>query len=67
MARTANGEQRADLVVTRNPDLTAVQNALLGWAWEAVAAVGAESSATRPLQQVEQQRLGGFCCATANS
>lgn len=50
VARTANGEQRADLVVTRNPDLTA-----------SLAAVGAESSAyTRPLQQVEQQRLGGL-------
>lgn len=61
VARTANGEQRADLVVTRNPDLTAVQNALLKVAKEAVAAVGAESSAyTRPLQQVEQQRLGGL-------
>lgn len=61
VARTVNGEQRADLVVTRNPDLTAVQNALLKVAKEAVAAVGAESSAyTRPLQQVEQQRLGGL-------
>lgn len=61
VARTANGEQRTDLVVTRNPDLTAVQNALLKVAKEAVAAVGAESSAyTRPLQQVEQQRLGGL-------
>jgi len=61
VARTSNGEQRAQVVVTDNPDLKAVQDALMRAAKDAVAAVGAESSAyTRPLQQVEQQRLGGL-------
>ena len=61
VARTSNGEQRAEMVVTDNPDLKAVQDALMKVAKDAVAAVGAESSAyARPLAQVEQQRLGGL-------
>jgi hypothetical protein len=61
VARTSNGEQRAEMVVTNNPDLKAVQDALMKVAKDAVAAVGAESSAyARPLEQVEQQRLGGL-------
>ncbi|HBD13196.1 MAG TPA: hypothetical protein DCZ13_13675 [Porticoccaceae bacterium] len=61
VARTAKGEQRTDLVVTRHPDLVAVQGALLKAARETVSAVGAESSVyTRPLKQVEQQHLGGL-------
>lgn len=61
VARTSNGEQRADLVVTDDANLKAVQDALMKVAKDAVAAVGAESSAyTRPLQQVEQQGLGGL-------
>jgi hypothetical protein len=61
VARTSNGEQRAEVVVTRNPDLTVVQDALLRAAKETVSAVGAESSVyARPLEQVEQQRLGGL-------
>ncbi|MFZ5491234.1 MAG: hypothetical protein ACOY6E_01875 [Pseudomonadota bacterium] len=61
VARTSNGEQRAELVVTDDANLKAVQDALMKVAKDAVAAVGAESSAyTRPLQQVEQQGLGGL-------
>jgi hypothetical protein len=61
VARTSNGEQRADLVVTDDANLKAVQDALMKVAKDAVAAIGAESSAyTRPLQQVEQQGLGGL-------
>lgn len=61
VARTSNGEQHADVVVTRNPDLTAVQDALLKAAKQTVSAVGAESSVyARPLEQVERQRLGGL-------
>lgn len=61
LARTSNGEQRAELVVTNNPDLKAVQDALMKVAKEAVAAIGAKSSPyARPLEQVEQQHLGGL-------
>lgn len=60
VARTSNGEQRAEVVVADDADLKAVQDALMKVAKDAVAAVGAESSAyARPLQQVEQLRLGG--------
>ena len=60
VARTSNGEQRAEIVVADDADLKAVQDALIKVAKEAVAAVGAASSAyARPLQQVEQQHLGG--------
>ncbi len=61
LARTSNGEQRAELVVTDNADLKAVQDALMKVAKDAVAAVGAKSSPyAKPLEQVEQQRLGGL-------
>lgn len=61
LARTSNGEQRAELVVTNNPDLKAVQDALMKVAKEAVAAIGAKSSPyARPLEQVEQEHLGGL-------
>ncbi len=61
LARTSNGEQRAELVVTNNPDLKAVQDALMKVAKETVAAIGAKSSPyAKPLEQVEQQRLGGL-------
>jgi hypothetical protein len=61
VARTSNGEQRAEIVVADDADLKAVQDALMKVAKDAVAAVGAASSAyTRPLQQVEQQHLGGL-------
>lgn len=61
LTRTSNGEQRADLVVTDNAELQAVQDALMKVAKEAVAAVGAKSSPyAKPLEQVEQQRLGGL-------
>jgi hypothetical protein len=61
LARTSNGEQRAELVVTDNAELQAVQDALMKVAKQAVAAVGAKSSPyAKPLEQVEQQRLGGL-------
>lgn len=61
LARTSNGEQRAELVVTDNADLKAVQDALLKVAKDAVAAVGATSSPyAKPLEQVKQLRLGGL-------
>lgn len=61
LARTSNGEQRAELVVTDNADLKAVQDALMKVAKDAVAAIGADSSPyAKPLEQVEQQRLGGL-------
>lgn len=61
LARTSNGEQRAELVVTNNPDLKSVQDAMMKVAKEAVAAIGAKSSPyARPLEQVEQQHLGGL-------
>lgn len=61
LTRTSNGERRAELVVTDNPDLKAVQDALMKVAKETVAAIGAKSSPyARPLEQVEQQHLGGL-------
>ncbi len=61
LARTSNGEQRAELVVTDNAELKAVQDALMKVAKDAVAAIGAKSSPyAKPLEQVEQQRLGGL-------
>lgn len=61
LARTSNGEQRAELVVTDNAELKAVQDALMKVAKDAVAAVGANASPyAKPLEQVEQQRLGGL-------
>ncbi|HCZ48373.1 MAG TPA: hypothetical protein DCZ11_05150, partial [Gammaproteobacteria bacterium] len=60
VARTSNGEQRAELVVSDDPQLKAVQDALLKVARDTVSAVGADASVyARPLQQVEQQGLGG--------
>lgn len=61
LARTSNGQQRAELVVTDNADLKVVQEALMKVAKDAVAAIGAKSSPyAKPLEQVEQQRLGGL-------
>lgn len=61
LARTSNGEQRAELVVADNAELKAVQDALMKVAKDAVAAVGANASPyAKPLEQVEQQRLGGL-------
>ena len=61
LTRTSNGEQRAELVVADDAELQAVQDALMKVAKDAVAAVGANASPyAKPLEQVEQQRLGGL-------
>ena len=61
LTRTSNGEQRAELVVADDAELQAVQDALMKVARDAVAAVGANASPyAKPLEQVEQQRLGGL-------